>query len=123
MSRAWWNFRAAQALTKPRIARWNTQTTHWLNLEPRTNHHFSFPTSHAAVEGLHFDDAHAYGQVTAADFTGKKEIVPLDRKKLEDGQLEISFEFRKQRFHYDPEKDLFEKLAYPVQVCNQPNPK
>lgn len=86
--------------------------------------HFSYSPSHAAIgEGLHIDDMHAYGQVTAADFTGKKEIVPLERKKLEDGQLEISFEFRKQSFHYDPEKDVFEKLAYPVQVRNQPNPE
>ncbi|CAL8460618.1 g147 [Coccomyxa elongata] len=60
-------------------------------------------------------DKATHCKVTAADFTGKKEIVFLDRKKLEDGQLEISFEFRKQRFHYVSEKDLFEKLAYPVQ--------
>lgn len=72
--------------------------------------------SAALGEGLHIDTMHAYDQVTAADFTGKKEIIFLDRKTLEDGQLEISFEFRKQRFHYISEKDLFEKLAYPVQV-------
>jgi len=54
--------------------------------------------------------------VGAADFTKKKEIVVLDRRKVEHDQLEISFEFRKQRFHYDAETNTFDKLAYPVQV-------
>lgn len=55
-------------------------------------------------------------QVTAADFTGKKEIVALERRKLEKDAVEISFEFRKQRFEYDTERNTFDKLAFPVQV-------
>jgi hypothetical protein len=61
-------------------------------------------------------------QVTAADFTGKKEIVRLERRKLDNNELEISFEFRKQRFEYDEATNTFDKLAYPVQVlrCRPP---
>jgi cation-transporting ATPase 13A1 len=55
-------------------------------------------------------------QVTAADFTGKTEIVPLERRRPEDDRIEHSFEFRKQRFCYDPDAHAFQKLPYPVQV-------
>ena len=57
-------------------------------------------------------------QVTATDFTGKTEIVPLERRKLEDEEIELSFDFRKQRFCYDPVANSFDKLAYPVQVTS-----
>ena len=55
-------------------------------------------------------------QVTAADFTGKTEIVALERRALEDEEPELSFEFRKQRFCYDAAASSFHKLPYPVQV-------
>ena len=55
-------------------------------------------------------------QVTAADFTGKTEIVPLERRRPEDDRTEHSFEFRKQRFCYDPDAHAFQKLPYPVQA-------
>lgn len=55
-------------------------------------------------------------QVTPADFTGRKEVVPLQRRSGERGEQELSFEFRKQRFCYDAQEDAFHKLKYPVQA-------
>ena len=55
-------------------------------------------------------------QVTAADYTGITDIVPLQRRTLEEQMTEISFEFRKQRFCWDAEARHFEKLQYPTQV-------
>lgn len=54
--------------------------------------------------------------MTAADFTGKTEIVALERRTLEDEEPEVSFEFRKQRFCHDAAANSFHKLPYPVQV-------
>ena len=65
---------------------------------------------------------HACAQVTAADFTGNTEIVALERRRLEDDQVEHSFEFRKQRFCYDRDAHAFQKLPFPVQVVPHPCP-
>jgi len=54
--------------------------------------------------------------VTPADFTGRKEVVPLQRRAGERGDAELSFEFRKQRFCYDGQADAFHKLKYPTQA-------
>jgi len=54
--------------------------------------------------------------VTPADFTGRKEVVPLQRRAGERGDAELSFEFRKQRFCYDDQADAFHKLKYPTQA-------
>ena len=50
--------------------------------------------------------------MTPADFTGRKEVVPLRHARLEDGRMELSFEFRKQRFLLNRATACFEKLAY-----------
>jgi len=55
-------------------------------------------------------------QVTPAEFTGHKEVVGLDRARLEDGRVEINFEFRKQRYCYDPAGHSFERLHFPDKV-------
>ena len=55
-------------------------------------------------------------QVTPADFTGRKEVVPLQRRAGEKGDSELSFEFRKQRFCYDTQQGAFNKLKYPTQA-------
>ena len=55
-------------------------------------------------------------QVTPADFTGRKEVVPLQRRAGEKGDSELNFEFRKQRFCYDVQQGAFHKLKYPTQA-------
>lgn len=55
-------------------------------------------------------------QVTSADYTGTKEIVPLQRRAIQELGSELSFEFRKQRFCWEEEGRCFEKLRYPTQV-------
>lgn len=42
----------------------------------------------------------------------------MERRKLEKDEVEISFDFRKQRFEYDATRNAFDKLAFPVQVCS-----
>jgi hypothetical protein len=55
-------------------------------------------------------------QVTPAEFTGHKEVVKLERARLEDGEIEINFEFRKQRYCYSPSDHSFERLRFPDKV-------
>ena len=55
-------------------------------------------------------------QVTAADYTGLKEVVLLQRRNLDDKVTETSFEFRKQRFCWDEEQRHFAKLKFPTRV-------
>ncbi len=54
--------------------------------------------------------------MTPAEFTGHKEVVRLDRVRLEDGTVEINFEFRKQRYCYDSTEHSFERLRFPDKV-------
>ena len=58
----------------------------------------------------------------AGDFTGKKEIVWLERRGIQEGVSILSFEFRKQLFEYDEASNTFSKLAFPTEVgllCKQ----
>jgi len=55
--------------------------------------------------------------VQAGDFTGKKEIVRMEQRGVqEEGPGMLSFEFRKQLFEYDEARNSFSKLAFPVEV-------
>jgi hypothetical protein len=54
--------------------------------------------------------------VTPADFTGRTEVVPLQRRAGERGGAEPGFQFREQRFRYDGPADAFHKLKYPTQA-------
>ena len=52
----------------------------------------------------------------AGAFTGKKEIVCLERRGIEEGVSILSFEFRKQLFEYDEATNTFSKLKFPTEV-------
>ncbi|KXZ52689.1 hypothetical protein GPECTOR_9g735 [Gonium pectorale] len=54
--------------------------------------------------------------VVPVKFNGTRELVPLDRRNVREGLLEVeelSFDFRRQRFVFVPSLCLFEKLRYP----------
>lgn len=58
-------------------------------------------------------------QVTPAEFTGHKEIVRVDHHRSAAGDTEISFEFRKQRYCFSPERNSFDRLQFPDRVISQ----
>ncbi|EFJ41014.1 hypothetical protein VOLCADRAFT_107850 [Volvox carteri f. nagariensis] len=54
--------------------------------------------------------------VVPVRFNGSTELVPLDRKYVKEGLMEVeelSFDFRRQRFVYNPAAHAFEKLRFP----------
>ncbi|GLC43701.1 hypothetical protein PLESTB_000409700 [Pleodorina starrii] len=54
--------------------------------------------------------------VVPVRFNGSTELVPLDRRYVKDGLIEteeLSFDFRRQRFVYNPTAHAFEKLRFP----------
>ncbi|KAG2425295.1 hypothetical protein HXX76_013876 [Chlamydomonas incerta] len=54
--------------------------------------------------------------VVPVKFNGNTELVPLDRRIVKEGITEteeLSFDFRRQRFVYDPARHAFEKLRFP----------
>ncbi|KAG2488279.1 hypothetical protein HYH03_013129 [Edaphochlamys debaryana] len=80
--------------------------THWS---------ISFRAAVSTADVSDLDDAEVV-LVVPVRFNGKKELVPLDRRPVKEGLLEVeelSFDFRRQRFVYDKERHAFEKLRFP----------
>ncbi|KAG2431042.1 hypothetical protein HYH02_013473 [Chlamydomonas schloesseri] len=80
--------------------------THW-------SIRFRALASTAAIADI--DDAECV-LVVPVKFNGNTELVPLDRRIVKEGIVEteeLSFDFRRQRFVYDPSRHAFEKLRFP----------
>ncbi|XP_028786632.1 probable manganese-transporting ATPase PDR2 [Neltuma alba] len=65
---------------------------------------------YSKAKNIHDADA---CKITPAQFSGSKEVVPLNFRKTVDSE-EIYFDFRKQRFVYSEENGTFCKLSYPT---------
>lgn len=55
-------------------------------------------------------------QVIPAEFVGKKEIVPVKVRSLDDNDNVVAFKYRRQTFLYNAELGCFDKLKYPTSV-------
>jgi hypothetical protein len=61
-------------------------------------------------------------QVIPTAFAGKKEIVPLEVRSVDDKENVVGFKYRQQSFLYNSDVGCFDKLKYPTSVCSPLQP-